>query len=270
MNKPPFSILMSLYDKENPVYFDESMKSILSSTLLPNEIILVLDGPINPSLMDIVNKYEANPILKTIPLPSNVGLGNALNIGLSHCTNNLVARMDTDDICDINRFMLQIEYMSTHDVDVISGTVLEFSGSTDNIVGKRTLPLTHEDIRKFARTRNPINHPAAMFKKDAVLSAGSYKNDYPLFEDYYLWARILLNGGTLANLAEIMVFMRVDDNTYLRRGGSEYAKTLKAFHSYLIDNGISRKQDYVKHVIPHVALCLAPNAVRKTVYKLIR
>jgi glycosyltransferase involved in cell wall biosynthesis len=95
----PFSVLLSVYYKENPLYFRISLDSIFNQTVLPTEIVLVKDGPLTSELDTVIEEYKLKyPILKILPLIKNVGLGKALNEGLKYCSYELVARMDTDDI----------------------------------------------------------------------------------------------------------------------------------------------------------------------------
>src|SRR5690606_41098414 len=94
-----FSLLMSSYIEESPIFLDECFKSIWENqTIRPNEIILVCDGPITEKLGNVVHVWQKKigSVLKIIRLPNNIGLGKALNEGLKHCTHEWVFRMDTD------------------------------------------------------------------------------------------------------------------------------------------------------------------------------
>ena len=105
-----FSVLMSLYIKEKPEYLRECIESILCQTVLPDEIVIVKDGPLTEELEQVLEEYiSKNPTLYTIvPLGKNVGLGLALAEGMHWCRNELVARMDTDDVCRNDRFEKQL------------------------------------------------------------------------------------------------------------------------------------------------------------------
>ena len=168
-----FSVLLSVYYKESAIFLEQCFDSILCQTLQPNEIILVKDGPLTEELETVIKEYASKfSMLKTIPLLKNQGLGKALNEGLKHCTHDLVARMDTDDICKPQRFEKQINIFKYHsEIDVVGSWVDEFTNKPDNLLSTRKLPERHEEIYVYGQKRNPINHPTVMFRKSKVLSS---------------------------------------------------------------------------------------------------
>lgn len=225
-----FSVLMSLYFKENPVFLDECFKSIWSSqSLKPTEIILVLDGPIDDDLMKIVNKWELilSTILKIIPIQKNVGLGKALNEGLKYCTNEWVFRMDTDDICMPDRFEKQIQFIKDNpEISLFSGQILEFNETLHDAHILKTVPIKNDEIIKTAQKRCPFNHMAVAYKKTVVQSVGSYQH-HPFMEDYNLWLRIIGAGYKVANHPDVLLYARVGNGMHARRKGIEYIKSEK-------------------------------------------
>lgn len=225
-----FSVLLSLYYKESPKYLRQSLDSIFQQSTLSPEIVLVEDGPLTEELYQVVSEYSKKyPELKIIPLAGNVGLGNALNEGLKHCSYDIVARMDTDDIAKPNRFEKQLKVFEEHpEYDVVGAWIDEFEGDIQNVSSTRVLPETPDDIYEFAKKRNPINHPVVMFRKSAVAAAGGYKH-FPLFEDYYLWGRMLLNGARFYNIQESLLYFRFSPEMFKRRGGFKYACTEAKF-----------------------------------------
>lgn len=228
-----YSVLMSVYYKENAVYFDESINSVFEQTRLTDDFVLVCDGPLTDELDAVIEKYVSRypDILNVVRLEKNSGLGVALNTGLKYCKNELVARMDSDDIMVKDRCEKQLAvFNSMDDISVCSGIILEFFDSTDTPFGKRVVPESCEDIYAFSKKRNPFNHPAVMFKKSAVIDAGSYSEEFHLFEDYYLWLRMFLKGYKGYNLQEPLVYMRTPYDMYMRRGGKQYAVDMMRFH----------------------------------------
>ena len=172
-----YSVLMSVYYKEKAEYLKTAMRSMFDQTFPTNDFVLVCDGKLTDDLNAVINEMKnAYPdILNVIRLPQNSGLGNALNEGLKYCKYELVARMDSDDISLRDRCEKQIKFFEKYsELSIISGTVIEFENKIDNIVGKRLLPTTNEEIKKFMKKRNPFNHPAVMFKKTAVEKSGGY------------------------------------------------------------------------------------------------
>ena len=199
-----FSVLLSLYHKESPLFLRQSLTSIFTQTLLPIEVVLVEDGPLTDELYAVIKEFTSqHPELKVISLPTNRGLGKALNEGLKHCSYDLVARMDTDDIAKPDRFEKQLAIFLEHpEIDVVGAWIDEFEGEVSNVLSMRKVPEQHENILRFAKGRCPVNHPVVMFRKSAVLKAGGYKH-FPLFEDYYLWVRMLMNGARFYNIPKI-------------------------------------------------------------------
>ena len=263
-----FSVLLSLYVKEQPSYLIQSLDSLFSQTLLPSEIILVKDGPLTEELDTIVSDYERRyPILKVVALAQNQGLGRALNEGLKHCSYDLVARMDTDDIAKPNRFEKQVRVFNEHpEIDICSAWIDEFEGDLTHIISTRKLPETHNEIARYAQVRCPINHPVVMFRKKAVLEAGGYQH-FPLFEDYYLWIRMLVNGAKFYNIQESLLYFRFSPAMFKRRGGWKYAMDELHFQSLLRQKKFISWSTYIKNVVIRLVTRLMPNRLRAFVYK---
>lgn len=214
-----YSVLMSLYIKENPTYLEESIESILNQTLKSNEIVIVIDGPLTDELEEVLSKYKNKyPSLFIFPrLEKNVGLGPALNFGLEHCSNNIVARMDTDDIALPKRCEMQINRLKEKKELVMIGTnVDEFSEDINNTKKSRNVPSNYKDIVAFSKRRSPFNHPTVMYKKDKILALGGY-HDVLRKEDYDLFVRMLNNDYYCENLEESLLFFRANEEAYKRR-----------------------------------------------------
>lgn len=264
-----YSVLMSVYRMDQPHYFKQAVNSMLQQTILPDEIILVCDGPLTAELEAAIQEYKSE--ITVIRLNDNKGLGVALNIGIQHCRNELVARMDCDDISLPDRCEKELKAFEKNDqLAIISGTIEEFYRTDDQFRKKRTLPLEHDKIVQFSKKRCPFNHPAVMYKKSAVIAAGGYREDYHRFEDYDLWVRMLKNHAVSQNLSDVLLSMRVSDALYMRRGGREYTKALLRFHNHLRKSGWISTYIFVTCAIPHAMVCILPNSVRKMIYKLLR
>ncbi len=201
---------MSVYKKEQPGHLKESIQSILSQTLKTDNFVLVCDGKLTKELEQIIKEFqENNPgIFSILRLERNRGLGIALQEGLPYCKHELVARMDSDDIAKPCRCEKQIEIFCTKQVDIVSGTIEEFNKVPGDRKIYKILPENQEEIIRYARTRNPFNHPAVMFRKTAVEAVNGYQPFY-LLEDYYLWVRMLGNGARAYNIQENLLYMRV-------------------------------------------------------------
>ena len=219
MNPYKYSVLMSIYEKEDPKYFRDSIESMIHQTITPDEIVIVIDGPLTQKLENVIKNYtEQYPKLFTIvPLKENVGLGKALNYGLQKCRNELVARMDTDDISVEERCELQIkEFISDPNLSIVGSHIDEFNDDINNIVSSRIVPITHDEILEFSRRRNPFNHPTIMYKKSEVLRCGGYK-DYRRNQDLDLFVRMLMNGCIAKNIDKSLVLFRANQDNLKRR-----------------------------------------------------
>ena len=182
-----FSVLMSVYAKESPLFLKEALESLRNQTLPAAEIVVVKDGPIGGGLEAVLTEYAACLPLKTVGYEKNRGLGYALAFGLRQCRYDWVARMDADDIAVKDRFEKQIAYLEQHpEVELLGCATMEFTESENDARSGRRLPCSHEEIRNFLKKRNAFNHMTIVFKKQAVLDAGNYR-EAPGFEDYYLW-----------------------------------------------------------------------------------
>lgn len=225
-----FSLLMSLYFKESPSYLNQALSSVwVDQTVRPSEIILVLDGPITKDLTNIIDiwKVKLQESLKIVELKENVGLGNALNIGLKNCSNEWVFRMDTDDICMPDRFEKQLAFIESNpDVVVFGGQVLEFENEPNDFQVLKSVPTTNEEIRLFSQKRCPFNHMTVAYKKSIILELGGYQH-HLFMEDYNLWLRVIGAGYKVANLADVVLYARVGNGMHARRKGLEYIKSEK-------------------------------------------
>jgi len=268
-----FSVLMSIYHKEKPEYLNKAMQSIWDEqTVKPDEIVLVQDGKLTDGLHTEIGKWKkklGNRLFKTISLKKNIGLGNALNIGLQHCSYEIIARMDTDDIAKPDRFEKQLKIFKNIDIDICSSWVSEFDGDEKVIVSYRKLPKSHEDILKFGKKRCPINHPATMYKKSIVENAGGYKK-MMWFEDYYLWARMLMNGAKFYNSQESFVNMRAGYGQLERRSGLKYALSELQFQKKLYEMGFLNIFEFIRNSSIRFVTRIVPRTVVKKIYRVLR
>ena len=264
---------MSVYIKEKPKNLSDCFDSLLQQTVKADEWVIVLDGPITDELMSVLDKYDAeNPgLIKLVPLEHNVGLGLALREGVTHCSFDYIARMDSDDIAIQNRFEKQVAFLEEHtEIDICGGQIAEFENNQNNIVAIREVPLEDTEIKKYQRTRGAFNHVTVFFKKEAVLSAGNYE-DAPLMEDDILWTRMILANKRMANLPDVLVKVRVGDDMISRRGGLSYYKKYKASRKKMYKLGLISYRDYKKTLIVQFIVALMSNRMRKFVfYKLLR
>ena len=266
----PFSVAMSVYKSDNPDFFDRALSSITDEqTIIPNEIVLVVDGPVSNEINNVINKYEKKyEIFNVIRLEQNGGLGNALKIAVKNATHELIARMDSDDVSVSTRFEEQLKYFEINPgIDIVGGDITEFIGEENNIVGKRSVPVSNDSIREYMKTRCAMNHVSVMYKKKSVESAGGYQ-DWFWNEDYYLWIRMWLNGAVFANTGSVLVNVRVGEEMYQRRGGSKYFESEKGLQDYMLKNKMINHSTYIKNVAKRLIIQkLMPNKLRGWVFR---
>lgn len=266
-----FSIITSVYKNDKPEFVRVALDSMLvHQSVKPAEIILVQDGPVPADLSAVLTEYETKypEVMRVIRLEKNGGLGNALKLGVENAKFDLCARMDSDDICLPDRFEKQLVYLEAYpECDIVGGQITEFIGKPDNIVGKREVPCTNEEIYQYMRSRCALNHPTVMFKKESVLKAGNYK-DWFWNEDYYMWVRMMEQGCVFANLPDVLVNMRSGLEQYGRRGGRKYFDSEIGIKKLMLEKRmITRKEYVINYVERFIIQLMLPNSVRGWVFR---
>lgn len=266
-----FSICTSIYKNDNPDFVRVALDSMLvHQSVKPDEIVLVQDGPVPEDLSAVISEYEnkyAN-VMHVIRLEENGGLGNALKIGVENTGHTIIARMDSDDICLPNRFEKQLEYMENHpECDILGGQITEFIDTPGNIVGRREVPLSNEEIYDFMKSRCALNHMTVMFRKDVVMKVGNYQ-DWFWNEDYYLWVRMMMNHCVFANIPDVAVNVRSGAEQYARRGGKNYFDSEIGIKKLMLKEGMINKKEYLFNYIERFIIqLLLPNRVRGWIYR---
>ncbi len=264
-----YSVLMSVYYKENPEWFRESIESMMNQTVRTNDFVIVKDGKLTNELDEVISEYckKYPDIFNIVELEKNMGLGLALATGVLKCKNELVARMDSDDYSVPDRCEKQLKkFNEDESLDIIGSSIAEFIDDINNVKAYRILPEKHEEILKYAKRRNPFGHPSVMFKKSKLLEAGNYRSYY-LVEDYDMWIRMIENGCTCYNFKDILVYMRISDDFYKRRGGSKYLKSMLKFKKEQYKKGFFSRKDYLISSGAHIFMCIIPNRCRNILYK---
>lgn len=268
MNELKFSVSMCVYARDNVENFKTAVNSILNQTKSPDEVVLVVDGPVPDSLDSVIMTYSENPIFHVYRFKENQGHGKARSLGLEKCSYDLVALMDADDISVHKRFEIELA-MFEHDpeLSIAGGQVSEFISSPDRSESIRKVPLSDKDIKSFMQKRCPMNQPTVMFKKSDIEEVGGYR-DWYCNEDYYLWIRLVMAGKKFANSPEILVNMRMSPDSYKRRGGAEYFRSEERIQRLMLHKGLISPYRYFVNVSERAVIQLfLPNKVREWVFK---
>lgn len=265
-----YSFLMSVYYKERPEYLKISIDSMLNQTEKPDEIIIVKDGKLTKELDELIEKYkkEYNDIFTIVSLENNMGLGLALNEGIKVARNELIARMDSDDISKPTRCEKQVKYLKEHEMcSIVGGQIEEFIDNPQNIEGKRVVPCSDKELKEYIKKRCPFNHVSVMFRKKDIIDVGGYE-DFFWNEDYFLWIRMALKEKRFANLSDTLVAVRVGKDMYQRRGGKKYFLSEVEIQKYMLNNKMINKRIYGMNVLKRfIVQILLPNKLRGFVFR---
>ena len=228
MNK--IAVLLPVYQKDKLAYLDRAIQSIIAQTYKDFHIYIGVDGPIDDSVKRYLCSQDQD-VISIVWFDENRGLACVLNDLLEICLKEgyeYIARMDADDISVNDRFEKQTNFLSEYsEVDVVGGAIAEI-GSNGQLRGKYVAyPLTHNDCRRFFRYRDPLAHPAVMFRKSYFEKVTSgYRNEYRKNQDTMLWFDGFMNGCIFANLPDTVLHFRVNDDFYNRRRGWKRAKQM--------------------------------------------
>jgi glycosyltransferase involved in cell wall biosynthesis len=264
-----FSVLMSIYEADDPDHFDIALKSVWNDQhLKPDQIVLVCDGKLTSSLDSVVLRWSESlsSKLTVVRLKSNLGLAKALNHGLDFCRHDLVMRMDSDDISLPKRFSSQVKFLMNHkSVSVSSGHVLMFDETGEK--NTRKVPIGRREIANYGAFRNPMNHPSVAFRKSKIKEVGGY----PLFrkgQDYALWSLLLVRGHELKNQDEIFLKMRGGTELLNRRDWSYFVHELRVLRYQKAIGFISGFQ-FIFNFIVRLFFRIIPNKIKKFFYRYI-
>lgn len=260
-----YSVLMSVYAGERPEHLSQSIDSILNQTVKPDEIVLVEDGPLHEGLYRVIKMYTdiCPDIMKVVKLDRNRGLGNALNCGMKAVRNELVARMDSDDISLPERCEMQLKaFACMPELSIVGTQMNEFVDEPENIAASRRVPSSYKEILQFSRRRSPFNHPTVMYRKSAVKDAGGYV-PYNRKEDLELFIRMIHEGHKAVNLKKPYLLYRTDRENLMRRktwtNCREYIRIMHGFYK----RGYSSLADMAYVVTGQLAMCLLPGRMAK-------
>jgi glycosyltransferase involved in cell wall biosynthesis len=263
-----FSLLLPIYALDSPEFLVRAFhSSVHEQSRPPDEVVLVRDGPVPQALEEAIAMLAATsrvPVVR-VDLDANVGLGQALHLGLAACTHEIVARIDADDVSVPVRFAVQLPLIESG-LDLVGSALLEFDGSEDDIVGLRTPPTEQSEIRRWSRFADPFNHPTVVYRRSAVLAAGGYR-DLPLMEDYWLFARMIANGATVANVAEPLVKYRIGEGAYRRRGGWHLLRSEITLQRRFRASGFVSRPQFVRNLAVRGGYRLVPEFVRRQAYR---
>ncbi len=263
-----FSLLMSVWGGDDPEFLEAAFRSVVhDQTRPPDDVVVVQDGPVPAALeATITGLIHESPVPTTLlALDANVGLGLALDQGMAACAHDIVARMDADDIALPHRFETQVPLVEGG-VDLVGSALLEFGSGPEDIVGRRVPPIEPDEIVRYSRFHQPFNHPTVVYRRSAVQAAGGYRH-LAMMEDYLLFAKMIGQGATVANVAEPLVLYRIGAGAYARRGGVDVLKSEVALQRRLYEMGFTSRPQLVRNIMVRGGYRLVPEPLRRVAYR---
>ena len=260
---------MSVYERDDPQHFRIALESVFEQTIEPTEVVLVVDGPVPEAASQIIETMqERHKNLKVFYLEKNMGHGIVRRTGLGNCAYELVAIMDSDDISAHDRFEKELKcFEDDKDLSVVGSYICEFENDVENAIGVRKVPLKDHKIKQYLKSRCPFNQMSVMFRKSHVNNVGGFI-DWHCEEDYFLWVRMFLAGCKFKNLPESLVFVRMSQDSYMRRGGLRYFKSEAALQIYMYKNKIISFMRLIINIsIRFIVQILISNRLRKWIFK---
>lgn len=270
MKNIPVSIIMSTYKNNKASYLKESLDSLNNQSAIASEIILIIDGPINDEQMSIIENFKYIGDFKYYRLEQNSGLAHCMNLALNYSTNEIVARMDADDICRKDRLEKEFNILKDNKDLVCCSWHAEFTKSSNEINALKKTPEYDKEIRKVISIRNIISHPTIMLYKDILIKYGGYNEEVGMLEDYELHLRLLQSGVKYYCIQEPLVYVRTDENQYSRRGGLKYLINEYKFRYMCYGKGYISLKNLIVTLGLYTFLRLFPVKYKHLLYKLVR
>ena len=261
MTAANFSVLLPVYAGDQPEFFFRAISSATrEQELRPRQLVVVCDGPVPEEISEFLHRAArgeetevlGNTDVRVVRLKHNMGLANALNIGLAHCSHEIVARVDADDISLPRRFAVQVPLVEDG-LGLLGSAIQEFSDDEAEDGMIRNMPVSEEEIRRTISYRSPFAHPSVVYRKSAVESVGGYEH-LQLMEDYLLFARMVAAGVPCANVPEVLVRYRV-------------LRSEIRLQNLFLNEGIVSKAQYSRNLAVRGAYRLIPTQLRQTLYR---
>jgi GT2 family glycosyltransferase len=271
--RPTVSALASTYARERASWLDQSLDSIFSQSRPPDQMILVIDGPIGPDLEAVVERYESDARIErfsVLRLTTNQGLAEALNAGLTLCDGDWIMRMDSDDVCRADRVEVQLRYLSNNpNIDIVTSWIEEFSDD-DPAIRLKASPIEHSAIMSALRWRNILAHPSVLVRTKTLRQIGGYRANFDKLEDYDLYVRLVLAGARFHVLPVVLVRMRAGPQQSDRRGGWRYCLHDLRFRTFCLRSGFMNCREYVMVTMIYVIFRLIASPMRRRLYRFAR
>lgn len=176
---PTIAALLPVYNAAATL--ERALGSIAAGSDVPDHIVAVDDGSADATC-DILNHWKDRLPLEVLRLPSNRGLREALNAGLSRLRADFVARLDADDEWLPGHVETLRRALAGRPNVALCSTAYSLRDGAG-----REQTVTPADITGLIRD-NFIGHSAVCFRREAAERIGGYQS--AVFEDYATWIRL--------------------------------------------------------------------------------
>lgn len=267
-----FSALLCLYHGNKLSEVKEALESaFFQQSVKPDELVVVLDGPVPDDIKAFVGKFDAGVgPAKIVEFAENRGHGEARAAGLLDCSYDLVAMIDADDISTAHRFKKILnEFEINSNLAVVGGALIEFEEVDGKVrdLSTRVLPRNTADVKKFMRKRSPVAQPSSVVRRSAVIAVGNYQTWFNN-EDYHLWIRLISNGYDIHNVPDVVLRFRTSSGMYARRGGPKYWWNEARLQYFSLQSGTTNLPFFLAGItVRFLIQVLIPNRLRSAVYK---
>jgi hypothetical protein len=220
---PPVSVLLPVRD--GGAYLPAALSSIQAQLYRDFEIIAVDDRSGDRSGEILAAAALRDPRIHIIQ-SAGTGLVDALNLGLTACRGQLVARMDADDIAHPQRLARQVARMAADPHLIVLGGAVRLIDAHGVVRGHNASPRGSRAVDRSLSHASPVAHPTVMFRRDAIRRLGGYRRWFLRCEDYDLWLRCrsALGERAIDNLSDTVLDYRIHGESQSGRHALEQAE----------------------------------------------
>lgn len=261
-----FTVIMAIYAGDTPAFAMEAFESLQQQTLVPTEILVVVDGPIGGELQNVVHEISAFPGVRVLRLPDNRGAGAARDAAIRQAKHEIIAIMDADDLCDVHRFERQIPIIAQEQADLVGAWIEEFDKHPGDLRSVRKVPTDSKAIYDYGKWRQPVNHVTVVFRRSAYLAVDGYSS-LRRIEDYDFLVRMLVQGFVLRNVPEILVHVRAGGGYLQRRQGMAYIREEIGLYRRMYRWGYINAIQFAGNVLSRIVIRFFPFRAFQLLYK---
>jgi glycosyltransferase involved in cell wall biosynthesis len=247
------AIILTVYKRDKLEFLRMAVKSMLEQTYTDFDLIIALDGPVEPDIRKYLSKIESKRII-LLKYTNNEGLPATLNKVIKYCEKQgyiYIGRMDADDLSHPERIEKQIRMLEQGNDLIAVGTEAFIINGDNQIIGEKKVAskLTYKKLR----LQSDIVHASVIFKIDFFKNIGYYNPTYHQSQDYDLWFRAVAIGMKIISIHKKLYYMRFDDRIIDRRKRAQrYALKIKS--KYL------RPKDYI-FLFPNIMIVILPKFI---------